>query len=92
MGTGGDDPSKAEEQVHDVQDKDIIVIGSDGLWDNMFEMKVVDLIRPFLRDQDDILDPDLVAEVIATEAEKLSNDMKYISPFAKNAREFYYDY
>ncbi len=72
MGTGGDDPSTADSQIHDIKDRDIIVIGSDGLWDNMFDMKIVDLIRPFLRDTDDIADPELVAEVIATEAEKYS--------------------
>jgi serine/threonine protein phosphatase PrpC len=72
VGTGGDDPSKADTQIHDIKDRDIIVIGSDGLWDNMFDMKIVDLIRPFLRDTDDLADPELVAEVIATEAEKYS--------------------
>ncbi len=51
---------------------DIIVLGSDGLWDNLFDIKVVDLIRPFIRDHDTISDPELVAEVIATEAEKYS--------------------
>lgn len=72
MGTGGDDPAKCETQVHEVRDKDIIIIGSDGLWDNLFDIKVVELIRPFLREVDDLADPELVAEVIATEAEKYS--------------------
>ncbi len=48
-------------------------MGSDGLWDNLFDIKVIELIRPFLRDTDDLMDPELVAEVIATEAEQQSN-------------------
>lgn len=72
VGTGGDDPAKCDTQIHDIADKDIIVLGTDGLWDNLFDMKVIDLIRPFLRDVDDLADPELVAEVIASEAEKYS--------------------
>ncbi len=55
-----------------MKDKDIIVMGSDGLWDNLFDIKVIELIRPFIRDVDDIQDPELVAEVVASEAEKYS--------------------
>lgn len=47
-------------------------MGSDGLWDNLFDVKVIDLVRPFLRDADELADPELVAEVIASEAEKYS--------------------
>ncbi len=49
------------------------MLASDGLWDNLFDAKVIELIRPFLRDTDDLVDPELVAEVIALEAEKYSN-------------------
>lgn len=58
--------------MHDVKDRDILIMGSDGLWDNLFDVKIIDLVRPFLRDSDDILDPELIAEVIATETEKFS--------------------
>jgi hypothetical protein len=49
-------------------------------------------MRPFVRDRDEILDPQLVAELIAKEAEKYSYNQAYISPFAKSAREHFYDY
>lgn len=55
-------------------------------------MKVIDLVRPFLRDTDLLADPELVAQVIAEEAEKYSLQQHYVSPFAKGAREQYYDY
>ncbi len=67
-------------------------MGSDGLWDNLYDVKIIDLIRPFIRDADTLADPELVAEVVALEAEKYSLQQNYLSPFAKGAREFYYDY
>ena len=47
-------------------------MATDGLWDNLYDVKIIDLIRPFIRDTDDLLDPELVAEVIAQEAERYS--------------------
>lgn len=38
------------------------------------------------------MDPALVAELIAKEAEKYSYNQSYISPFAKGAREHFFDY
>jgi len=52
-----------------VQENDIIVIASDGLWDNMYDMRVIEIIQPFIRDTDKILDPELVASLIAENAE-----------------------
>jgi protein phosphatase PTC7 len=92
VGTGGDDPAVADTQDHTIQDRDIIVLGSDGLFDNLFDIKIIELLRPFLRDRDDILDPSLVAEIIAKEAERYSYNMNYVSPFAKGAHEHFYDY
>lgn len=73
MGTGGDDPAKADINEHEVMEKDILILASDGLWDNLFNVKIIDLVRPFIRDRDEILDPALVAEIIAKEAERYSN-------------------
>jgi protein phosphatase PTC7 len=67
-------------------------VGSDGLFDNLFDIKIIELLRPFVRESDNILDPGLVAEIIAKEAEKYSYQNTYISPFAKHARDNYYDY
>lgn len=67
-------------------------MGSDGLWDNLYDIKIIDLVRPFLRDVDLVADPELIAEVIASEAEKYSLQQNYMSPFAKGAREYYHDY
>lgn len=92
IGTGGDDPAKADPQIHQVEHNDIIILGSDGLFDNLYDIKIIELMRPFVRDRDQILDPTLVAELIAKEAEKYSYNQAYVSPFAKSARENFYDY
>lgn len=68
------------------------MVGSDGLWDNLYDVKIIELIKPFIRARDDLLDPTLVAEILAKEAEKYSYQNNYVSPFAKHARECFYDY
>ena len=74
VGTGGDDPSKGEDNRHELQDRDIVILASDGLFDNLFNVKIIELVRPFIRDRDDLLDPALVAEMIAKEAEQYSHN------------------
>lgn len=69
-----------------------MILASDGLFDNLFNVKIIDMVRPFIRDRDDILDPQLVAEMIAKEAEKYSHNQSHLSPFGQSAREHFYDY
>ena len=71
---------------------DILIVGTDGLFDNLFDEKIIDLIAPFVRGKEALEDPNLVADVIAQEAEKWSRDPHYLSPFAKSAREQFYDF
>ena len=44
VGTNGDNATKGETNAHNVKDGDILVVGSDGLWDNMHRKKIVELI------------------------------------------------
>jgi len=37
IGTSGDSPEKAESQLHNVDHNDILVVGTDGLFDNLFD-------------------------------------------------------
>lgn len=48
-GTNGDDPMKGESMAHNVEHGDIIVLGSDGLWDNLHRATIVDMIRPHVK-------------------------------------------
>lgn len=92
IGTNGNDPAEADLMTHEVQLNDIFVLGSDGLFDNLFERDILDIIKPFIKHDDRILDPELVAQMIAQKAEQLSKDSNYISPFSKEAYKHFYDY
>ena len=69
-----------------------MILGTDGLFDNLFDVKIIELIRPFVRMRDDLLDPEIIAEIIANEAEKFSRIDGYMSPFATNAKKNFFDY
>ena len=69
-----------------------MVVGSDGLFDNLYDIKIIELLKPFIRTSDELLDPGLVAEILAKEAEKFSLNPSYVSPFAKSAHDHFYDY
>ena len=77
---------------HEVEHNDIIVLATDGLFDNLFDVKIIELMQPFIRDRDEILDHQLVAEIIAKEAERYSHSQDYTSPFAKSAHDYFFDY
>ena len=68
------------------------MLGTDGLWDNLYTFKIIELIRPFIRGSDNLDDPELISEIISTEAERMSKEKGYLSPFAKNAHKYHYDY
>ena len=70
--TFSDDPSLADYKAHEVENGDIFIVGSDGLFDNLHVAQVIDLIRPFIQSSDTISDPAKVAEIISREAENLS--------------------
>ena len=92
MGTSGDNPEKADVYLHEVKHNDIFIVGTDGLWDNLYLPNLLDLMRPFVRRGDNIVDPELVTEIICNEAEKLSKQQGYMSPFAKEAARYNQDY
>lgn len=92
VGTNGNNPTEGDIRTHDVQENDIFILATDGLFDNVYERDVISIVRPFIKHTDEIIDLDLVAEMIAQKAEDLSKDPKYISPFARDAHDHYYDF
>ena len=67
-----DDPSLADYKAHDVENDDIFIVGSDGLFDNLHVAQIIDIIRPFIKYDNTISDPAKVAEMISREAENFS--------------------
>uniref|UniRef100_A0A7S3CUS5 Protein phosphatase n=1 Tax=Strombidium rassoulzadegani TaxID=1082188 RepID=A0A7S3CUS5_9SPIT len=92
VGTNGDNPMNGESNAHNVANGDILIVGSDGLWDNLHKSSVLDIVNPFLKAGPKIENPTLVAELIAQEAERQSYLQNSMSPFAQSAKEHNYHY
>jgi protein phosphatase PTC7 len=87
-GTNGDNPEEAITKTHEFKEGDIVVLATDGLWDNLFEQQIISIIRPFFVTTQS---PDLtiVAEMIGESCLKHSMDPRYISPFSKRSKGLY---
>lgn len=56
-GTRGDNPSKARDEEHSVLHNDIIVMGTDGVWDNCFDKELIDIIKQSIDSNGNLIDP-----------------------------------
>lgn len=77
-----DSPESAETTSFTVQEGDIIILGTDGLFDNMKDEMIVKHIS---RLKDASVDIQEVADAIVSEAHKLGFDPHYVSPFSLHA-------
>jgi protein phosphatase PTC7 len=81
IGTGSaDKPHHAQRIQIEVQPDDLIILGTDGLWDNLFDEDIIDVIANAPSD------PATIAQLIARQAHIVANDKDIISPFSKSAR------
>ncbi len=81
MGTSGDDPVKADMGVYQIKEGDLIIMASDGLFDNLYDDDLVRLVNP-----KESLSLQKMVDKIGLEAYYKSKDPRYLSPFARNAR------
>ena len=58
---------------HQIQNNDIVIVGTDGLFDNIDEKQIVDMVTPFIKESN-IINPTQIAETIAQSAFKYSLD------------------
>ena len=84
VGTHGDDPMKADDLSHDIEDNDIIVVASDGVFDNLYDKDLAECVKLSM-DQFTLTDPQEVSKCIGDKAYKYGKMSNYLSPFAKNA-------
>ena len=61
---------------------DIIILGSDGLWDNLYPSQAAQIVRSI-----DMNKPSLMAQTLANRAYKSSHDKNLWSPFTQRAYE-----
>eukprot|EP01017_Pseudomicrothorax_dubius_P022814 TRINITY_DN24620_c0_g1_i1.p1 TRINITY_DN24620_c0_g1~~TRINITY_DN24620_c0_g1_i1.p1 ORF type:complete len:292 (-),score=54.04 TRINITY_DN24620_c0_g1_i1:109-984(-) len=89
IGTNSDPPNMSLTFSHEIKDNDLLVVASDGLWDNLEGDQILEVVKPLL----DKANPDEwsmkeVAHQIAQKAYTLSLDSSYESPFTKRARKY----
>lgn len=82
IGTGSaDKPQHSQRLTVEVQPGDLIITGTDGLWDNLFDEDILEVVA------NSSTDPATVAQHIARQAHIVANDKDIISPFSKSARQ-----
>ena len=80
-GTGCELPTAAFDTDHQMKEKDIVVMGTDGLFDNVFDEDM----KPCLV-KENIEEPYKAAKCIGDFAYAKSHDRRYESPFAVGAK------
>jgi len=81
IGTGSaDKPQHSQRITIEVQPGDLIIVGTDGLWDNLFDDDILEVVANAPND------PATIAQLIARQAHIVANDKDIISPFSKSAR------
>ncbi|KAJ1542000.1 hypothetical protein HK405_010264, partial [Cladochytrium tenue] len=97
LGTGSQDgPADAQSAVVKVREGDLVILGSDGVFDNVFDEDLLDIVRataaarralaagphPFLS----AVDPQRVADAVLARAREVAEDSKQAtSPFQQRA-------
>eukprot|EP00252_Welwitschia_mirabilis_P026482 TRINITY_DN8705_c0_g1_i2.p1 TRINITY_DN8705_c0_g1~~TRINITY_DN8705_c0_g1_i2.p1 ORF type:complete len:444 (-),score=103.97 TRINITY_DN8705_c0_g1_i2:174-1313(-) len=79
----GDNPSSlAETYKIDLKEADVIVMGTDGLFDNLYDHEIVSIVESSLQSD---LQPKETAELLAQEARKRGKSKSGSTPFADAA-------
>lgn len=82
IGTGSaDKPQHSQRITVEVQPGDLVITGTDGLWDNLFDEDIIEVVANAASN-----DPATIAQLIARQAHLVANDKDIISPFSKSAR------
>jgi protein phosphatase PTC7 len=86
LGTDGDSVATAWKKTVQVKDKDILIVYTDGLSDNLFENAIREIVKNELDSGSELR---IVAEKLANTAIDCSVNENYLSPFAKAASVAY---
>ncbi|CAD6185638.1 unnamed protein product [Caenorhabditis auriculariae] len=80
----GDRPDMADREELPMQKGDIILLATDGLWDNLNEQHVLEQLKTLEAGEANVQE---VCNALALTARRLAFDSKHNSPFAIKARE-----
>ncbi|XP_042478778.1 probable protein phosphatase 2C 71 isoform X2 [Macadamia integrifolia] len=80
----GDDPSELMEGYKiDLDEDDVIITATDGLFDNLYEQEIASIVSKSLEAG---LKPEEIAEFLATRAQEVGRSSSVRSPFADSAK------
>jgi protein phosphatase PTC7 len=82
VGTNGDKPETALTHSHKLEVDDIVVVGSDGLFDNVYDETLIYELN-LLKDRSEYD----ICQRLSKLAYSLSRSRRYFSPFAREARK-----
>lgn len=84
IGTDGDNASEANSYEVKVREGDIVIMGTDGLFDNLFRKDIERIVNQTLQRENGIED---LAEALSSEANLKSLDESFNSPFSMEAKK-----
>jgi protein phosphatase PTC7 len=83
IGTHGNNPKQAETSSMPVCVGDFVILGTDGLFDNLYCISILEDLE-YLK-KNDLLTPENISKQLAENAYKFSLNTNYISPFSMTA-------
>ncbi|CAN8327257.1 unnamed protein product [Cochlearia groenlandica] len=85
----GDDVLKLAEVYHvSLEEGDVVITATDGLFDNLYETEIISIVKRSLEQR---LEPQKVAESMAAKAQEVGQSETERTPFADTAKEEGYD-
>ncbi|CAI5725622.1 unnamed protein product [Hyaloperonospora brassicae] len=94
-GANGDTPEMGEVYELKAQEGDVIVLGTDGLFDNLYSEQIaslLDTVLPSTQEEHNQLSMDKIASCIAHTAHEVAKGTKTKTPFAVAAQQAGYEY
>lgn len=86
-GAPADSPLKGDTSVFSVRSGDVLVVGTDGLFDNLFEEEILKVVAQHSSQKDADSFVQEVARDLAMKAKRIGESQTAASPFAKKALE-----
>jgi len=87
IGSVGDNPNEALAFQHEIKENDLLILGTDGMFDNLFDKQILNLLN-----ENKKWSVEEISTALGAIAFEKSLDTTYMSPFAVGAKKagFYY--
>jgi hypothetical protein len=88
-----DSPKDTQSFVVKIQTGDIVVLGSDGLFDNVFDEEIIDIVVSKEKNKLELTNPQEIADALLCKARDVAENSRFTSsPFQQRAihEGFYY--